>query len=118
MAQRFYTPKCSLRQAAYPPLKESGMHTILKAAIGLSLILIAEPTFAQNEGGAAPNNQTAEVLSVDSASGITLKLSNGKTESLHPKDGLLVNGLRPGDRVLFTTTQDHGETRLESVTKQ
>ena len=81
------------------------------------LAVLAAFVFASSGGSAFA--ETGEVTNLDEPAGtITVKEADGKTSSYRPKDGLLFNALKPGDRITFSVTEENGQRVITMVEKR
>ena len=63
--------------------------------------------------------ETGEVTNIDEPAGtITVKEADGKTSPYRPKDGLVFNALKPGDRITFSVTEENGQRVITMVEKR
>jgi Cu/Ag efflux protein CusF len=80
------------------------------AASALALVLLGGAAYAQTAG---------EVVKIDEPAGtITIKAADGNTTAYKPKDGLLFNALKEGDRVTFTASEENGQKMIAKLEKR
>ena len=96
--------------------------TILSAAIFMLAVGIA-PSLGQESamvnGEVTKIDEPAGKIAVKHGPITSLSMSeDGKTDEFRPKDGLLFNALKVGDRIRFTAERANGDLTLARVEKQ
>jgi Cu(I)/Ag(I) efflux system protein CusF len=99
-----------------------GSRAVVCAAL-VTLVLGTIPSLGQDSplvtGEVVRIDEPAGKISIKHGAISTLNLNeNGKTDDFRPKDGLLFNALKMGDKIRFTAERTNGELTIVKVEKQ